>query len=198
MDFKAITQLKLKSAFRNEQKFEKVIEAKDFLEELFEHGNRGILFVHDDAYIGYSIFVEDTKGIGRDKVFIVDNREHKDVFLWHIDGVLFQKGSKCDCAVLTDGSVDFVEFKSNALNETDETIEANYKKASSQLLLTLNEVSEKCRSVGIDLQTMVEVNAFAVFNKTVPKNSALQKSISAKFLLDSNGIKLHFDNKRFL
>ncbi|WP_455635312.1 hypothetical protein [Parabacteroides sp.] len=196
MDFKAITQLKLKQAFANELKFEKVIDIKDFLDELFEYGNKGTLFVYDDRDVGHSIFVEDTNGIGRDRVFVVCNKDHKDVFLWHIDGVLFQKDSKCDCAVLTDDSIDFVEFKTFASNVTMNAVEDNYKKACSQLLLTLKEVSEKCKSVGVDLRTVVKVNAFAVFNRTVPRNSASQKKMAAKFLLDSEGVKLYFKNER--
>lgn len=195
MNFKAITQLKLKNAFANEQKFKKVTDVKDFLEELFEYANRGTLFVHDDIDAGHSIFVEDTNGIGRDKVFIIRNRNNKDVFLWHIDGVLFQKDSKCDCAVLTDEHLNFVEFKSNAANATADAIEENYKKASSQLLLTLKDVSERCQSVGVDLQATVKVEAFAVFNRTVPRNSASQKNVSAKFLFDSDGVKLNFKNE---
>ncbi|WP_455625878.1 hypothetical protein [Parabacteroides sp.] len=152
--------------------------------------------MYDDRDVGHSIFVEDTNGIGRDRVFVVCNKDHKDVFLWHIDGVLFQKDSKCDCAVLTDDSIDFVEFKTFASNMTMNAIEDNYKKASSQLLLTLKEVSEKCKSVGVDLRTVVKVNAFAVFNRTVPRNSASQKKMAAKFLLDSEGVKLYFKNER--
>lgn len=64
MDFKAITQLKLKMAYADMQKFREITETKDFLHELFECDNRGTLFIHDDASIGYSVFILDTSGIG--------------------------------------------------------------------------------------------------------------------------------------
>lgn len=196
--YAAITRLKLKEAFADIQKFQEVNEENDFLHELFECDNRSILFVYDDADRGYSIFVLDTKGLGRDKVFAIKNSNHKDVFLWHIDGVLFQKDSKCDCAILTDDCMGFVEFKANAANRKDETIKGNYEKACSQLLLTLADVSARCQSVGIDLRKLVKVEAFAVFNKTVPRLNAYQKKVVAKFLLDSKGVKLYFENELLL
>lgn len=198
MDFKAITQLKLKYAFSDMPAFQQLNVDGDYLNELFECDSRGTLFVHDDAATGHSIFVPDTSGIGIDKVFVVKNINRIDVYLWHIDGVLFQKDSKCDCAVLTDKNLAFVEFKANAGNKSDQTIKGNYEKASGQLLLTLDEVSTKCKSVGVDLRRLVQVGAYAVFNRTVPKNSAYQKKVAAKFLLDSRGTKLHFKNNILL
>lgn len=195
MDFKAITQLKLKMAYADMQKFREITEEKDLLHELFECDNRGTLFIHDDASIGYSVFISDTSGIGRDKVFEVHNSDHKDVFLWHIDGVLYSKDSKCDCVVLTNEYIGFVEFKANAANRTLESQKDNYEKASSQLLLTLTDVSERCKSVGIDLRSLVKIEAFAVFNRTVPQSNAHQKKVAADFLLNSEGIKLHFKNE---
>ena len=195
MDFKAIIQLKLKDAFCSEQKFQCIVDDKDLLKELFECDNRGSLLVYDDEVIGHSVYVQETRGIGRDKVFIVKNQNHKDIFLWHIDGVLFKKNSKCDCALLTDKDMNFVEFKSNAENNSKESIQYNYQKSSDQLLLTLKEITGRCKSVGVELTNIVKVEAFAVFNRSVPRNDALRKKISAKFLKDSEGIKLVFDNK---
>lgn len=194
MDFKAILQLKLKDAFCGEQKLQNIVDDKDLLNELFECDNRGNLFVYDDGEVGHSVYIQDTKGIGRDKIFIVQNQDHKDVFLWHIDGVLYKKNSKCDCALLTDMDMNFVEFKSNAENNSNAAMQDNYQKASDQILLTLKDISCKCNSVGVVLTNVVKVKAFAVFNRSVPRNDALRKKISAKFLKDSDGVKLVFDN----
>lgn len=198
MDFTPIYQLDLKKAFSDNSKFQNINNGDDFLTELFECEDRGLLFVFDDSDKGHSTYVENTFGLGLDKVFKIHNKQHKDVFLWHIDGVLFTKDSKCDCAILTDVDMDFIEFKSNAINNTKETIKKNYEKASCQLLITIKEVSEKCKSAGVQLGKVVNVKAFAVFNRSVPKNDAFRKSISAKFLKDSNGIKLFFDNETTL
>lgn len=195
MDFRPIDQLRLKEAFSENSKFQNINNGLDFLTELFECENRGLLFIYDDSDKGHSTYVQDTSGLGVDKVFKVHNKEHKDVFLWHIDGVLFAKNSKCDCAILTDKDMDFIEFKSNAINNTEKAIETNYEKASDQLLVTLKVVSERCKSAGIELFSAVNVKAFAVFNRSVPSNDAIRKKLSAKFAMDSEGVKLYFSNE---
>lgn len=96
---------------------------------------------------------------------------------------------------MTNEYIAFVEFKANAANRTLESQKDNYEKASSQLLLTLTDVSERCKSVGVDLRSLVKIEAFAVFNKTVPQSNAHQKKVAADFLLNSEGIKLHFKNE---
>ncbi len=194
MDFQPIIQLKLKEAFSDNSNFQKIKNIKDSLNELFECDNRGKLFAYDDADIGHTVYIYNTKGLGSDRVFIILNKMHRDVFLWHIDGVLFKKNSKCDCAVLTNQELVFIEFKSEALNQTKEAIQTNYEKASEQILITYKEVCERCNAVGVELVKMVKIKAFAVFNRSVPQNDALRKNLSAKFLMESKGVKLFFDN----
>ena len=191
MDFSFLEALQLKKAFADNLKFQSVVTDSDYLNELFEHSNRGKVFIHDDENKGFSTFVTDTNGLGADKIFKIYNTPHKDLFLWHIDGVLYSKGSKCDCAFLTDRYLRFVEFKSNATNNTDEAIEDNYKKAAAQISNTHKDVNARCKATGVDLRKYLKLEAYAVFNRTVPKNNAHQKSISAKFLLD-NKFKLYF------
>ena len=198
MDFKAINQLKIKEAFAGNQTFQRVVVDDDLLTELFECGNRGTLFVYDDLEVGHCVYVQDTMGLGRDRVFTISNSAHKDVFLWHIDGVLYKKNSKCDCAVLDERSFNLVEFKANAANESQKAIEENYQGASNQLLLTLKDITNRCNSVGIDIKDVVNVEAYAVFNRTIPRDDALRKRIAASFLFESKGVKLHFENSKKL
>lgn len=193
MDFSVIERLNLKEAFADNQKFQAVDSEQDYLNELFEHTDRGTVFIHDDDKVGYSTFVNDTKGLGADKTFRINNAYHKDLFLWHIDGVLYSKGSKCDCAFLTDNQISFVEFKSNADNNTEAAIKDNYDKARRQLSITYQDIDKRCKNVGVELRKVIKLEAYAVFNRTVPKNNAHQKAQSAKFLSD-NKFKLHFEN----
>lgn len=195
MDFRPILQLELKRAFADCQRFKEIVKDEDLLDVLFEYDNRAQLFICDDAEKGHSVFLPNSMGIGRDKLFVLRNRKHADVFLWHIDGVLFKKDSKCDCAILTDKLLAFVELKSNAVNLSIEAIETNYQKATDQLLQTLNEVDNRCMEVGVSVREKVLVQAFAVFNKSVPRNDAYRKKLSAKFLMISRGVKLKFENE---
>lgn len=197
MDFEAINHLCLKEAFGEYELFQRVSKDVDWLDKLFECDNRGLLFVYDDADVGHVVYVSDTKGLGRDKVFGLVNKSHKDVFLWHIDGVIYEKTSKCDCAVITTDEMEFIEFKTNASNSSQEAIEDNYHKASEQLQKIVLDVKERCAKVGVKLTSIIPVEAHAVFNPTVPADNAMKKNISAKFLVRT-GVKLRFDNMKEL
>jgi len=199
MNFTAIKQLKLKEAFQQHPLFDAVHDDKDYLNVLFECDNKGTLYIIDDPDRKMSVFIPDTKGVGRDKTFVVTNRDHSSVLLWHIDGVLFKDSTKCDCAIITSKELDFIEFKTNASNSSHKAIISNYEKAFQQLLTTLQEVTQRCAAVGIDIHTVVkEVSAYAVFNKTIPQVQASQQSQSRKFLKATNGVKLHFKNHKTL
>lgn len=197
MDFEAINCLRLKESFSEFELFQRISKDEDWLDKLFECETRGQLFVYDDAEAGHVVYVNDTKGLGRDKVFELVNKNHKDVFLWHIDGVIYEKTSKCDCAVITTDEMEFIEFKTNAFNSSQEAIFDNYHKASEQLQKIVMDVKERCSKVGVKLTSVIPVEAHAVFNPTVPSDNAMKKNISAKFLVRT-GVKLRFDNMKEL
>jgi len=197
MNFEAINRLRMKEAFGEFDLFQHISKDEEWLDILFECDTRGQLFVYDDADVGHVVYVNDTKGLGRDKVFGLVNKTHKDVFLWHIDGVIYEKTSKCDCAVITSDEMEFIEFKTNASNNSDEAIFDNYHKASDQLQKIVKDVKERCSKVGVKLTSVIPVEAHAVFNPTVPADNAMKKNISAKFLVRT-GVKLRFDNMKVL
>lgn len=197
MNFEVINRLRLKEAFGEFDLFQHISKDEEWLDILFECDTRGQLFVYDDADVGHVVYVNDTRGLGRDKVFGLVNKTHKDVFLWHIDGVIYEKTSKCDCAVITSDEMEFIEFKTNASNNSDEAIFDNYHKASDQLQKIVKDVKERCSKVGVKLTSVIPVEAHAVFNPTVPADNAMKKNISAKFLVRT-GVKLRFDNMKVL
>lgn len=194
MDIEALTRLNLKKAFEGNIKFDTIVCDNDYFTELFDYSSRALLFVYDNSDKGFSVFVSDTNGLGRDKTFIVKNPNRKDVFLMHIDGVLFKKDSKCDCALLTDSAFLFIEFKSEAANRIKDGREECYKKSYSQLLATVQEFILRFQSIGVKfLSQFTDVGAFAVFNPTVPKTLSTEQILSTRFLR-LTGMKLHFNN----
>ena len=197
MDFEVINRLRLKKAFGESEWFQRISKDEDWLDILFECDTRGQLFVYDDVEVGHVVYVYDTKGLGRDKVFGLVNKNHKDVFLWHIDGVIYEKTSKCDCAVVTTDEMEFIEFKTNAANNSQEAIFDNYHKASEHLQKIVMDVKDRCFNAGVILTSVIPVEAHAVFNPTVPSDNAMKKNISAKFLVRT-GVKLSFDNMKEL
>lgn len=63
-----------------------------------------------------------------------------------------------------------------------------------QLKQTIDDVIKRCQNAGIDVMASTMVEAYAVFNPTVPRHNAYQKKTAARFLMETDGIPLHFTN----
>ena len=196
MDSSVIEKLSLKYAFNDLAVFSNVKCIYDYFKEILEHSNKSRVLIYDSDVVGHSVILNDTYGVGRDKVFVVENNSKSSLFLLHIDGLLFVKDTKCDCAVISYNELNFIEFKSNAINKSEEAINDNYEKASSQLLSTLRDFRSRYTMLNMSLDDLVNIECFAVFNRTVPRNSATQKRVSACFLKESKGVKLKFENSK--
>ena len=167
---------------------------RDYLALLFEETTHRTIWVTDDEDAGHSVFVTDTNGVNKNKLLKVHNTNATTLFLWRIDGVMFQRLSKCDCALLHDRLMHLVEFKANALNQTDESIEANYDKASNQLAITFEQFMDLYENAGKDLwEIFDDIDARIVFDKTVPQDNAYQKKVKKQFT-DRTLLKLEFGN----
>lgn len=192
----SIQRLDLFEAFKEINVIQNIKNGGELSDKLLEYSVKKNIFIYDSKEKGFSIFIEDTKGIGIDKTFHIINPRKETVVLMRIDGVLFAKETKCDCAFITDNEINFIEFKVNAENKTEKAIIENYKKASSQLISTLLDFRERYYRIGKNLDKLSKLSCYAVFNRTVPKDTATQKKIAAKFLIDSHGVKLKFDNNK--
>lgn len=165
------------------------------LETLFEATIRATAWITDDDEAGHSIFVFDTNGVNKDKLLVVHNPVRAEIYLWKIDGVLFKRYSKCDCAVVREDVLHLVEFKANAMNESEASIEENYDKACNQLTLTLQYIEEAYKRIGKDVdEVFSDIDALIVFDRIVPQNNAYQKSVSARFLSQTTRL-LSFGNE---
>jgi hypothetical protein len=198
IDYTAINRLRLKDVFSDNSVVASITCDEDYLTLLFEHSARNHIFVHDDPEVGHAIYVADTSSLGSNRIFIANNPSREDVFLLHIDGVLYNHSSKCDCALLTKNDLFFIELKSNANNRTIISLSSNYQMAFNQLLFTVQDFIARFKVEKQDLCSLVNVKAFAVFNKTVPKNSAYQKKLSADFIRATKKVKLIFANETTL
>ena len=196
-DFSIINNLSIQTVFVGQgidSLLAQIASEQDYLVALFETETRGIIWITDDAEAGHSIFVTDTNGVNKDKLLKVLNPSLKTLFLWHIDGVMFAKYSKCDCALLHDRLMHLIEFKANAKNASDNSIQANYNKASEQLALTFEKFEDLYNSHGQDIFNLFEdIDALIVFDKTVPQDDAYQKNIISKFA-QRTSLRLRFGN----
>lgn len=185
LDLSLLNKLSIKSVFIGQgidSLLAQISSEQDYLVALFETEKRGTIWITDDATVGHSIFVTDTNGVNKDKLLKVLNPNIKSLFLWHIDGVMFAKYSKCDCALLHERLMHLIEFKANAKNASDDSIQANYEKASEQLALTFEKFEELYNNQGQNIYTIFDdIDALIVFDKMVPQDDAFQKNIISKF-----------------
>ena len=198
MDFFALNNLHVEHVFIG-QSIDALLAQiqceRDYLIALFEGTTRQTIWITDDEEQGHSVFVTDTNGVNKNKLLEVTNRNAKSLFLWHIDGVMFERFSKCDCALLHDKLMHLIEFKVNAKNASDSSIEANYEKASEQLALTFEMFKELYANHGYDIWSIFDdIDAKIVFDKMVPQENAYQKKVSAAFVKRTK-IDLSFGNE---
>ena len=197
MDYSVFDELHLKEVFIGvgiDQLLDEIKRAEDYTVALFEGSDGHIIWITDDEKAGHSIFVSDTNGVNKDKLLQIRNSKRKTLFLWHIDGVMFERYSKCDCALLHDRLMHMIEFKANAKNATDDSIQANYEKAKNQITLTFKTFKDLYAKEGFDLWDIFEdIDAMIVFNKTVPQDLAYQKSIQKQVAADIE-VSLTFGN----
>lgn len=197
MDYSVFDELHFKEVFIGvgiDQLLDEIKRAEDYTVALFEGSDGHIIWITDDEKAGHSIFVSDTNGVNKDKLLQIRNSKRKTLFLWHIDGVMFERYSKCDCALLHDRLMHMIEFKANAKNATDDSIQANYEKAKNQITLTFKTFKDLYAKEGFDLWDIFEdIDAMIVFNKTVPQDLAYQKSIQKQVAADIE-VSLTFGN----
>ena len=192
-----IKGLSLDEVFSDEKSIKNLKEG-EYLYVLFEASKKSTLFIYDDERKGYSRFVKDTNGLGRDKTFCMRNPNHRDVFLFKIDGVLFPKQSKCDCAVIFGDQMAFIEFKTKAANKSEDTMEAHYSKIYNQLKITINAFESGYSRIGRNFRGFFsQIMAYGVFNPTVPANNATEKILIARFAKEVK-MALSFSNTRTL
>lgn len=167
----------------------------DRLQFLFSETTHANVWVTDDDQVGYSIFVFDTNGVNKDKLLFVINPQSYTIFLWPIDGKMFKKLSKCDCALISDDKLHLVEFKANVVSTNLQTIGEHYDKASEQLSLTLQYLTETFGNLGVDIfDVFNDIDAQIVFDRQIPQDNAYQKKVSSKFNKD-NLVVLTFGNE---
>lgn len=195
--FQELKDLRLDELLRSPQFIEVFPEGltdDERFQFLFQETTHAHVWVTDDVLSGYSIFVFDTNGVNKDKLLYVTNPAAHTVFLWAIDGKMFKRLSKCDCAIISDKILHLVEFKANVESENLLTIGEHYDKASEQLSLTIKYITEAYENLDTDIFDIFnDIDAKIVFDKQIPQDNAYQKKVSSKFNKE-NLIVLTFGN----
>lgn len=169
---------------------------EEFYDALFDEKQRHLIWVADDDTLKYCVFVTETANCDTNKLLKVTNTSQSPLYLWRIDGKMFPKYSKCDCALFMEDKFLFVEFKANALSQNSDTQETTCEKACKQLQITFEQFCQLYETAGIPFQELFpDIKAMVVQNRTIPKGTAFQKNLSSTFLR-KNKVILEFGNEK--
>ena len=191
----AITQLRLCSALKS--------CGQIGVENAFDKSDDKNLYVYDDGSLGYSDWTNNKHTVSLSKAFNAQNPHNNTLVLLPLDGRIitgknFITGGVCDCALLTDKELSFVEFKTNVLSFSYLTVLQHAQKAKDQLWLTFDGIFDsECLKLGVDVKQNVSVDFYVVFNKdlNVTGVRADLQDLQNEFLMDKY-YPLYFENSK--
>lgn len=175
------------------------------VENAFDKSEDENLYVYDDENLGYSDWASDEHTVSLSNTFNARNPNKKTLVLLPLDGRIitgknFIKGGVCDCALLTEKELSFVEFKTNVLSPNYLTVLQRAKEAKEQLWHTFNGIIDsECQKAGVDVKQNVSVDFYVVFNKdlSVTGVRADLQNLQNEFLMDKHYPLYFDDNKQF-
>lgn len=193
----AIKQLRLCSALRSCGRVK--------LEDAFDKSDDENLYVYDDGNIGYSVWDNDEHAVSLSKTFHAQNPNRNTLVLLPLDGRIitgdhFIRGGICDCALLTDKELSFIEFKTNVSSDLDKTILEHAEKAVDQLWHTYDSIiNPECRRVGIDITLKVSIDFYVVFDSVLGVTGARAdiQNLQNEFLQEKHYPLYYQNNKQF-
>lgn len=153
------------------------------------------LLVIDDPFDSVSKFSDSEDDEPR--ALVVLNEKNKSIVLLAIDHKLIDNhpGGIADCAVFDEVKVEFVEFKTNAYGNSEESIRDTFDKACSQLKETLVVFKNQLLAVGVDLFEAMVVECRIVVAHRFPRATATKQDYCLQFASDTNGIELFFERQ---
>lgn len=151
------------------------------------------LLVVDDNESRRSRFSDNE--LEEERALVIVNSKNKVITLISIDHALIDNhsGGIADCAVLDEQKVAFVEFKTNALGNSEDSIRDNFETACKQLRETLQVFRSQLTAIGIDLLEVMAVECRIVVSHRYPRSTAIKQDFRDQFAQDTNGINLIFE-----
>lgn len=191
----AIKQLRLCSALRNCGRVK--------MEDAFDKSDDENLYVYDDDNLGYSDWTNVESTAFLSKTFHAQNPNRNTLVLLPLDGRIITgpnivQGGVCDCTLLTDKEMSFVEFKTNVSSDNDLTVLQRANEAKDQLWHTYNGIiKSQCQGKGIDVEQKVSIDFYIVFDNdlSVTGVRADFQNLQNEFLQDKN-FPLFFENSK--
>lgn len=193
----AIKQLRLCSALRNYGRVK--------VEDAFDKSNDENLYIYDDENLGYSDWTNVEPAAFDVETFHAQNPNKNSVVLLPLDGRIitgahFIRGGICDCGLLTDKELSFVELKTNVASDPDETILGHAEKAKDQFWHTYDSIiNPKYLRVDIDIILKVIIDCYVVFDneQSVTSVRADLQNLQNEFLQEKHYLLYFQNNKQF-
>lgn len=140
-----------------------------------------------------TIFSDDIES-DRDFGFLIVNNQNQVVALISIDHKLIDNKPDgiADCAVLCDSLIIIVEFKTNALGNTDAAVADTFDKAVLQIKETVSLLENRLSAIGVVLRQQSNMLCRIVLSHSFPRVSAARQDYSFSFEEDT-GLSLSFE-----
>ncbi|MCF0218440.1 MAG: hypothetical protein HUK14_01540 [Muribaculaceae bacterium] len=154
------------------------------------------LLVIDDDYEHATRFSTNQDEAGR--ALMVINEQNKEIVLLSIDNrlVASRKGGITDGALLDLEQFHFIEFKTNALGNSEQAVADTFDKAVGQLKETIKLFAEKLSPLDVNLLSNREVFCHIVVSERFPRSRATRQDCSLQFF-DETEIELSFNEKLY-
>lgn len=154
------------------------------------------LMVVDDDVLKYSHYSDDINE--EQKALMVINNNNKEIVLLSIDNKLIaaHPGGIADCALFDDEQFRFVEFKTNALGNSEKAVRDTFDKATSQLIATYQLFTDRLNEVDIQFSDAVTISCHIVVSHSFPKSKAVKQEYQLAFA-DEYCMELNFSEKTY-
>ena len=153
------------------------------------------LMVIDDDDEKCSRFSDDPDDVQR--ALMVINANNRQIVLLSIDNKLIKDhlGGIADCALFDDKQFRFVEFKTNAYGNSEQSVRDTFDKATGQLKETIRVFKDKLQKVDIVFEDAVVLNCHVVVSQRFPKRRAIIQDYQMSFADENDNIGLFFSEK---
>lgn len=153
------------------------------------------LMVIDDDDEKCSRFSNDPDDVQR--ALMVINANNRQIVLLSIDNKLIKDhlGGIADCALFDDKQFRFVEFKTNAYGNSEQSVRDTFDKATGQLKETIRVFKDKLQKVDIVFEDAVVLNCHVVVSQRFPKRRAIIQDYQMSFADENDNIGLFFSEK---
>lgn len=154
------------------------------------------LLVIDDDDTHATRFSDNADDTGR--ALMVINEKNKDIVLLSIDNMLVasRKGGITDGALFDTEQFHFIEFKTNALGNSEQAVFDTFNKAVGQLSETIKVFVEKLEPQGVNLIDARQVYCHVVVSERFPRTRATRQDYILRFF-DETGLELSFSDKLY-